>query len=374
MAVPMTPPLARPEASPIPAGARLEIDPALGTLADVARDPRVDDRAQARLDEVTMVLSTDLAWLAAALAEACDRGVTPAREAAAHLTGAGGKRVRPLATILSAAAANGLSGDRSPRARAVALAAELIHSATLLHDDVIDDSAERRGRPTSRIVWGNAVSVLAGDLLLTHALEVVHPLDGADGRILGDLLATLRKMVDGEVVQLRSRASLDLSELTYERIVQGKTAALFSWACRSGARAARGDERVAVALGAYGAHVGVAFQLVDDLLDLVGDPAVTGKSLCADLREGKPTLPLLRAIGKSPALLEKVRRLRDAEPDLALAEEVSRAIVTSGACDEVRARAATESQRALVALDGVPAGPAREALAGVARDLCDRIS
>jgi len=358
--------------------ARLEIEGSLQTLSAVAHDPRVDGRAQKRLAEVTERLSTDLAWLSAELAEACERGVAPARDAAAHLVQAGGKRVRPLATLLSAAAANGLAGDRAPRARAVALAAELIHSATLLHDDVIDDANERRGRATSRTVWGNAVSVLSGDLLLTHALEVVHPLDGSDGRILGDLLATLRKMVDGEVVQLRGRASLDLSELTYERVVQGKTASLFAWACRSGARAARGDERVAASLGAYGAHLGVAFQLVDDLLDLIGDPQVTGKSLAADVREGKPTLPLLRAMARTPTLVERVRTLRSLGSDdpqsEPLASEICATIVQSGACDEVRARVATESARALLALESVPKGVARDALAEVGHDLAARVA
>lgn len=351
---------------------------ALQGLSDVAVDPRVDERSRARLAEVRSTLAMDLASIGAELEAACDRGPSPAREAASHLVSAGGKRVRPVAVLLSAAAANGLGGDRAPRARAVAIAAELIHSATLLHDDVLDDARERRGRPTSRIVWGNAVSVLAGDLLLVHALETVQPLDGADGRILADLLATLRKMVDGEIVQLRGRASLDLSELTYERVVQGKTASLFAWACRSGARAAHGDERVAAALGAYGAHVGVAFQLVDDLLDLVGDPKATGKSLLTDVQEGKPTLPLLRAAARDASLLERVRRLREAsergDADEALAGEIARAIVGSGACDEVRARASAESSRALAALEGVPRGPAREALAQVAHDLAARVA
>ncbi len=361
----------------------LRIADGFRTLADVARDPRVDDRARTRLDAISQVLSVDLAWLSTALGEACDRGVSPAREAASHLVGAGGKRVRPVAVFLSAAAANGLGGDRALRARAVALAAELIHSATLLHDDVIDDADERRGRDTSRVVWGNAVSVLSGDLLLTHALEVVHPLDGpgGDGRILFDLLGTLRKMVDGEIVQLRGRATLDLSELTYERIVQGKTASLFAWACRSGARAAHGDERIAAALGAYGAHVGVAFQLVDDLLDLVGDAKTTGKALLTDVREGKPTLPLLRAAAKDSSILERVRHLRDGTVTAdgrgdgredALAAEIAQAILASGACDEVRARAVAESGRALLALEAVPRGPARDALAQVAQDLAAR--
>ena len=356
--------------STLSSGARASLD----ALSEVARDPRVDDRAQQRLDEVTTALSVDLAWLSTALADACDRGPSPARETAAHLVGAGGKRVPPVAVLLSAAAANGLGGDRAPRARAVALAAELVHSATLLHDDVIDDSRERRGRETARVVWGNAVSVLSGDLLLTHALEVVQPLDGADGRILVDLLGTMRRLVEGEIVQLRGRASLDLSELTYERVVQGKTASLFAWACRSGARAAHGDERVAAALGAFGAHVGVAFQIVDDLLDLVGDPTRTGKSLLSDVREGKPTLPLIRAIGRDASLLTRVRALREGPGDEGLAAEIARAIVASGALEEVRVRARAESSRALSALEGVPRGTARDALAQVAEDLAARLA
>jgi octaprenyl-diphosphate synthase len=185
-------------------------------------------------------------------------------------------------------------------------------------------------------------------------------------------------MVDGEVVQLRGRTTLDLSELTYERVVQGKTASLFAWACRSGARAARGDERVATALGAYGSHVGVAFQIVDDLLDLVGDAKTTGKSLLADVKEGKPTLPLLRAVARDPAILEKVKRLRAAamegEVDESHAAEIATAIVSSGACDDARARAQAESSRALQALEAVPRGPARDALGQVAEDLAARIS
>ena len=143
------------------------------------------------------------------LAEACERGPEPARQAAAHLVSAGGKRIRPVAVILSAVAANGLAGDRAPRARAVALAAELIHSATLLHDDVIDDSRERRGRPTSRVVWGNAVSVLSGDLLLVHALEVVRPLDEGSGRYTVEISALGRS----KTVEVTLGASRSLGEI-----------------------------------------------------------------------------------------------------------------------------------------------------------------
>jgi octaprenyl-diphosphate synthase len=350
-----------------------DVAASLGELRGVAEGGRAEARTEQRLAEVTSLLSVDLAWLASALAAACETGVSPARESASHLIGAGGKRVRPLAALLSAAAAGGLGGDVAPRARTVALAAELIHSATLLHDDVLDDGEERRGRPTSRMLWGNAVSVLAGDLLLTHALEIVAK-HAPDGGILPDLLTTLRQLVDGEVIQLRGRAKLDLDEATYERIVQGKTASLFAWACRAGAIAARGPSRVADALGAYGGHVGVAFQLVDDVLDLVGDSKATGKSILTDVREGKPTLPLIRAIARRPALAERVRLLREGAGDADLAAEIGATIVESGAIDDVRTRAAAESRRALGALEAVPSGPAREALAQVVRDLEARVA
>src|SRR5262249_53591947 len=159
----------------------------------------------------------------------------------------------------------------------LAVVAELIHLATLLHDDVIDDGQERRGLPTSRRLWGNAVSVLAGDLLLTHALERTSGV--GDREVLADLFRTLRTLVDGEVVQLRGRTRVDVTEATYFRIVRDKTASLFAWAARAGARVAGAPPRVVEALGDFGVHLGVAFQLVDDALDYAGDSAATGKTL-----------------------------------------------------------------------------------------------
>src|SRR5689334_3267046 len=232
----------------------------------------------------------DLAVVNRKLERLVRAGVSPAVEPARHLLEAGGKRVRPLLVILSSAC----FGRPSSSSRDVAVAAELVHLATLLHDDVIDDGQDRRGRPTSRRIWGNAVSVLAGDLLLTHALE--QTAHAAPGPVLLDLFATLRRLVDGEVVQLRGRRRFDPSEEVYFQIVRDKTSSLFGWACRAGATVGGASPQQAAALGEFGARVGVAFQLVDDVLDYVGESAATGKALLGDLSEGKLTLPLIRVL------------------------------------------------------------------------------
>ena len=255
-------------------------------------------------------------------------------------------------------------------ARDLAVAAELIHLATLLHDDVIDDAHERRAQPTPRRIWGNAVSVLAGDLLLTHALE--RTADAAPYFILTDLFATLRRLVDGEVVQLRGRVHIDVSEEMYFRIVHDKTASLFAWAARSGAAVSGASAAQAAALGEFGARLGVAFQLVDDLLDYTGEVGATGKALLCDLAEGKLTLPLIRAIAQRPSLLSEVEAIRAG--DAQIASRVAEVVRGSGVCDGVRELARAETARALAALDMAPPGVARELLGAIARELVSRVA
>jgi octaprenyl-diphosphate synthase len=334
----------------------------VGLLQDAAE--RAGGRVVDRLVEVRALLGADMAAVDAELRRLVAQGVAPATDSAGHLLEAGGKRVRPLTVLLAAAC----FGPPPPSARDLAVVAELVHLATLLHDDVIDDGQERRGRPTPRRIWGNAVSVLAGDLLLTHALE--RTASAAPGPVLADLFGTLRQLVDGEVIQLRGRMALDVREETYFRIVRDKTASLFAWAARAGATAAACPAEAAVALGDYGTHLGVAFQLVDDVLDYAGDPQATGKALLGDLAEGKLTLPLIRTLAGEPALTPELEAVRagDAEAAARLAD----AVRASGACDAVRLLAREETSRALVALDGLPASPARDLLGGVARELASR--
>jgi octaprenyl-diphosphate synthase len=247
--------------------------------------------------------------------------------------------------------------------------AELLHAATLLHDDVIDDADERRARPASRKVWGNAVSVLGGDLLLTHALErTIEALPA----LVPSLVATLRRLVDGEIVQLRGRTRIDLSEATYFAVVRDKTASLFAWAAHAGAHAGGAPLEAREWLADYGTHLGIAFQLVDDALDYAGDRAETGKALFGDLREGKVTLPLVRAIAAFPGLLPDVERTRNG--DDAASRRLLSAVLESGTCEEVRALARLETERALEALSRIPASAPRDLLACVATELASRVA
>jgi octaprenyl-diphosphate synthase len=298
----------------------------------------------------------------AILGERIDGGIAPARESARHLFEAGGKRVRPFALLLACRCFAGIT----PRARDLATAAELVHMATLLHDDVVDDGDERRGRPTSRRVWGNAVSVLAGDMLLVEALRLASHAHRATWT---ELVATLGRLVDGEIIQLRGRTAVALDEETYFEIVRGKTASLFEWALRAGAREGGAPEETVAALGRFGGHLGIAFQLVDDVLDY--DGGATGKTMFADLAEGKMTLPLLRA-GRGIAIAPLVERIRAG--DERTAEELAARVRASGACEEVRAQAREETRLAAAELRVVPACRARDVLEEVAAGLAARLA
>jgi octaprenyl-diphosphate synthase len=339
----------------------LSLPSAVGALADTAGLQPSDDRIARRIEDLQDILSDDLESVENAVSTIAREGEEPATDAARHLISGGGKRIRPLALLLAAAC----FGPVPAAARELAVVAELVHSATLLHDDVVDEGQQRRGTQTARRIWGNAVSVLAGDLVLVHALQ--KTLDTA-AETLPDLLATLRALVDGEVVQLRGRSRLDVSEATYERILRDKTASLFRWATRTGARIAGARPAQQERLAQFGERLGIAFQLVDDVLDDSGDR--TGKSLFVDLSEGKMTLPLVLAVQHRPELEEQVRRIHagDAGP----VADVSRSVVESGACDEVRRRARQFTERAVAALTDVAPGPARSLLEEVAFQLSER--
>jgi octaprenyl-diphosphate synthase len=341
----------------------LGVDVGVEALRDAAATQAPGGRAADRLADLQSLFAGELSWVEGALLEVAKTGPSPAIEAAKHLVQRGGKRVRPLSLLLSSAC----FGRIGPASRELAVVTELVHSATLLHDDVIDDGAERRGAPASRVLWGNGVSVLAGDLLLVHAL------DGTQRHapeVMPDLIATVRRLVEGEIIQLRGRVELDVSETTYERILRDKTASLFAFATRTGARLAGADADAQARMSTFGEELGVAFQLVDDVLDYASE--TTGKTLFADLREGKMTLPLVLAVAQMPELHAPLKRIfaGDREP----VSEVSRRVVDSGSCDEVRSRARAHTERALEALSGVAESPARALLEGVARELAARAS
>ncbi len=335
-------------------------------LADAAAPDRAGDRVSQRLADVRSLLAREMQDVERLIADRIKAGVVPASDSAKHLFDAGGKRIRPMALLLAHACWSPIDD----KARGLAAAAELVHMATLLHDDVIDDGDQRRGRPTSRRVWGNAVSVLAGDLLLVEALRFGS---GAAPVTWQELVGTLGTLVEGEVVQLRGRLTVSLDESTYFDVVRGKTASLFEWALRTGAREGGGPDVAVEALGRFGGHLGVAFQLVDDVLDYDGDPSATGKSMLADLGEGKVTLPLIRAAAADrDGFAALVAEVRNGNGDAAL--QLADRVRGSGACEEVRALAVEETSRALATLHVVPDGRAREILADVARGLAARVA
>ena len=346
----------------------LGLDQGLSTLGAAAVAHAGDIRLERRIQSVQELLADDLRWVESALAGAVARGPAPGVDAAKHLVGRGGKRVRPIALLLSAACFNGIDDQ----ARELAVVSELVHSATLLHDDVIDDGPLRRGQPASRIIWGNSVSVLAGDWLLTRALEIVAQAPAARLALL-PLLATMRRLVEGEVLQLTFRGTFAATEATYLQVVVGKTASLFGWATAAGAWAAGAHGAIPEALSRFGEGIGVAFQLVDDALDYAADPGLLGKQLGTDLIEGKATLPLIRALQAEPALRGRLELLMEGRADgVSVAGEVLDAVKRSGGVEAARAMAREQTRQAMAALEQLPDGVHRRALAEAARSLTER--
>ncbi len=211
------------------------------------------------------------------------------QDVAAHLIGSGGKRLRPILTLASSA----MFGYDGRHDIHLAATVEMIHTATLLHDDVVDESQQRRGKPTANLLWDNQSSVLVGDYLFSRAFELM--VETGDLRILETLARTSAIIAEGEVLQLTATVNIETTEETYLKIVRGKTAALFSAATKVGAMVAGQQETVIEAMSTYGDALGIAFQIADDILDFRGTDA-TGKNVGDDFRERKLTLPMIRAI------------------------------------------------------------------------------
>ena len=213
-------------------------------------------------------------------------------EVTAHLVGAGGKRLRPMLTLASAR----ICGYDGPYHIHLAATVEFIHTATLLHDDVVDESAQRRGRPTANLLWDNKSSVLVGDYLFARSFQLMT--ETGNMRVLSILSDASATIAEGEVLQLTAAQDLSTSEATYLKVVRGKTAALFAAACEVGGVIAGAEETLTAALHDYGDALGIAFQIADDLLDNWGSKA-TGKNIGDDFRERKLTLPLIKAVARA---------------------------------------------------------------------------
>jgi octaprenyl-diphosphate synthase len=343
------------EAAPGPLGARLAAVAGRRGLPELA----------ARLVELERWVAAELRDFEGELATV-PRGVRAVQSAAHHLLDLGGKHLRPMCVALAAKVGDGF-GDP---ARRLAVAVELVHAATLLHDDVVDVAAARRGQPTARTVYGNAASVFAGDWLLIEALRRIRA--AGTPALLDEMLAIIEEMILAESLQLERRGRLDGDVAEYLRIAEGKTAALFRWAMRAGAWAGGVEGERADALVRYGAELGVGFQIVDDCLDFAGDAVVTGKGLYADLREGKLTYPLLLALEREPGLAALAREAIADEDDgggddaRRLQALIGARIVACGAVADARRIASARIAAAVAALAPIADGPARQALVTVA--------
>ncbi|MDX1606256.1 MAG: octaprenyl diphosphate synthase [Candidatus Competibacterales bacterium] len=277
----------------------------------------------------------------------------------AYIINSGGKRLRPLVVLLAARAC-GLRGQDHIQAAAII---EFIHTATLLHDDVVDDSQMRRGQETANAVWGNAASVLVGDFLYSRAFQLMVELERMSVmRLMAD---TTNAIAEGEVMQLMYVHEPDTSEERYMAVIHHKTAVLFSAAARVGALLADRPEAEAEALADYGLQLGMAFQLVDDLLDY-SSRADIGKNIGDDLAEGKPTLPLIHAMRVGTPAQQRLIRQAIENGGRDQIESVMEAIVSTGAIDYTAARARERTGRAIAALQTFPSSPYRDALIGLA--------
>ena len=287
-------------------------------------------------------------------------------QVADYIIGAGGKRLRPMLLLLAAGALGGRTGESlGADAHQLAAVVEFIHTATLLHDDVVDESDLRRGRQTANAVWGNAASVLVGDFLYSRSFQLMVELERTEVmRILAD---TTNQIAEGEVLQLLHVRNPDTDEAAYLRVIERKTAVLFAAATRLGALLAGADAAVQQRLHDYGLNLGYAFQIADDVLDYASDAATMGKNLGDDLAEGKATLPLIHAIGRSDAATRATLRAAIEHGDTGAMPDVLAAIHATGGLDYSRARASEYAQAAEHALDGLQDNDYVAALRGLAR-------
>ncbi|MGB0439248.1 MAG: polyprenyl synthetase family protein [Primorskyibacter sp.] len=291
-------------------------------------------------------------------------------EVTAHLVEAGGKRLRPLLTLASAR----LCGYDGPYHVHLAATVEFIHTATLLHDDVVDESAQRRGRPTANLLWDNKSSVLVGDYLFARSFQLM--VETGNLRVLDILANAAATIAEGEVLQLTAAQDLATTEDIYLQVVRGKTAALFSAATQVGAVIAARPEPEVQALFDYGDALGIAFQIADDLLDYGGDAAATGKNVGDDFRERKLTLPLIKAVAAaSPD--ERAFWVRTIEKGQQNEGDLDHAIALlgkHGALEQTRADALGWADTARRALEALPASDMRDTLADLATYVVARVT
>jgi octaprenyl-diphosphate synthase len=335
------------------------------------RQPPVDDVPG--LAAIQALAAADMAAVDALVRRRLASDVVLVNQVAEHIVGAGGKRLRPMLLLLAAAAlgkrgeaAGGVGAD----AHQLAAVVEFIHTSTLLHDDVVDESDLRRGRSTANALFGNAASVLVGDFLYSRSFQMMVELERMEVmRVLAD---TTNRIAEGEVLQLLHVRNPDTDEAAYLRVIERKTAVLFAAATRLGALLAGADAATCDAMHEYGLNLGHAFQIADDVLDYSADEAALGKHLGDDLAEGKATLPLIHAMARADGATRALLRRALEEGDAGAMPEVQAAIAAAGSLAYSLERARDYARAAERSLDALAPNAAIAALRGLARYAVDR--
>jgi octaprenyl-diphosphate synthase len=308
------------------------------------------------LEQLYALIGADMNAVDSVIRRRLYSDVALVRQVAEYIIQSGGKRMRPALVLLAAGALN-YEGQHHHDMAAVI---EFIHTATLLHDDVVDESALRRGRDTANAMFGNAASVLVGDFLYSRAFQMMVEVD--DMRVMQVLSDATNIIAEGEVLQLMNCHDADVDEARYMQVIHYKTAKLFEAAARLGAILAKSTPEMEQAMADYGKHLGTAFQLVDDVLDYSGEEADTGKNIGDDLAEGKPTLPLIYVMKHGNP--EQVACVRNAIENGGREDfpAVLEAIRQSGALDHAKARAVQEAELAKAAIEPLGASNYKKAL------------
>jgi len=322
--------------------------------------------AQTAQNPITQAIAADMDAVNTVIRQRLHSEVALVNQIAEYIISAGGKRIRPVLVLLVANA----FGYRGAAHHELAAVVEFIHTATLLHDDVVDESSMRRGRQTANALFGNAASVLVGDFLYSRSFQMMVSLDNM--RVMRILSDATNVIAEGEVLQLLNMHDPDVSEQSYLKVIRSKTAKLFEAAAELGALVAGATDAEIDACGEYGRSLGTAFQLIDDVLDYAGDADEIGKNVGDDLREGKPTLPLIYLMEHGTDEQRALVRSCIENGDEQHFDAVLSAITNSGALAYTREQAQVAAQRALDAIAGLPENRYKDALVQLCKFAVDR--
>ena len=320
-----------------------------------------------KIEQIKSLIVEDMTCVDALIQTRLASDVVLVNQLSHYIVNSGGKRLRPQLSLLASRAC-GYEGDLHYTLAAII---EFIHTATLLHDDVVDESQMRRGRETANALFGNAASVLVGDFLYSRAFEMMVDLDSM--KIMQILAETTNVIAEGEVMQLMNCHDPETTEQRYLDVIHAKTAKLFEAATRLGAVLCKRPESEEQAMAAYGMHLGTAFQLIDDVLDYSSSSSEMGKNVGDDLAEGKPTLPLIYVMRNGTQAQSEMVRKAIEKGGLEYIDEVLAAINETGAIDYTEQTAKKEAELAIQQLLHLADSPYKEALTGLARFSVDRI-